>query len=64
MRCECGEPIEPGQKFCIGCGKELGDSAQSDKTAVLPPIVPDEPDSCGSSGVRVAVAKGFHADGR
>lgn len=44
MRCECGEPIEPGQKFCIGCGKELGDSAQSDKTAVLPPIVPDEPD--------------------
>ena len=44
MRCECGEPIEPEQKFCIGCGKELGDSSQSDKTAVLPPIVPDEPD--------------------
>ncbi|MBW3095467.1 hypothetical protein KIH75_09030 [Bifidobacterium sp. 64T4] len=43
MRCECGEPIEPGQKFCIGCGKELGDSSPSDKTAVLPPIVPDEP---------------------
>ena len=22
MHCECGEPIEPGQKFCIACGRK------------------------------------------
>ncbi|AMK57737.1 hypothetical protein Bang102_004200 [Bifidobacterium angulatum] len=25
MRCECGEPIEPGQKFCIVCGRKIAD---------------------------------------
>lgn len=23
LRCECGWPIEPGQKFCPECGKKL-----------------------------------------
>lgn len=41
MRCECGESIEPGQKFCIGCGKSLDDHSHSDETSVLPPITQD-----------------------
>lgn len=25
MRCECGEPVEPGQRFCIVCGRKIAD---------------------------------------
>ena len=31
MRCECGEPIEPGQKFCIVCGRKITDGVVSDE---------------------------------
>lgn len=27
MRCECGEPIESGQKFCIVCGRKIADAS-------------------------------------
>lgn len=33
MRCECGEPIEPGQKFCIVCGRKIADAfSEADKS--------------------------------
>lgn len=36
MRCECGEPIEPGQKFCIVCGRKIVDaSSETDKSTLL-----------------------------
>ena len=35
MRCECGEPIEPGQKFCIVCGRKIADGAVPDEGASL-----------------------------
>ena len=35
MRCECGEPIEPGQKFCIVCGRKIADGAVPDEDASL-----------------------------
>lgn len=33
MRCECGEPIDPGQKFCIVCGRKITDAAVPDEDA-------------------------------
>lgn len=33
MRCECGEPIKPGQKFCIVCGRKIADAfSEADKS--------------------------------
>lgn len=32
MRCECGEPIEPRQKFCIVCGRKVTGSSDSDES--------------------------------
>lgn len=37
MRCECGEPIEPGQKFCIACGRKttVASSGPDENTSLL-----------------------------
>lgn len=37
MRCECGEPIEPGQKFCIACGRKttVAFSGPDENTSLL-----------------------------
>ena len=35
MRCECGELIEPGQKFCIVCGRKIADaSSEADESTL------------------------------
>ena len=63
MRCECGEPIEPGQKFCIVCGRKITDAAVSDEdaspvqnTVDQDDAVPD--DSSGLSDGSAAVSDG------
>lgn len=37
MHCECGEPIEPGQKFCIACGRKttVASSGPDENTSLL-----------------------------
>ncbi len=37
MHCECGEPIEPGQKFCIACGRKttVASSGSDENTSLL-----------------------------
>ena len=37
MHCECGEPIEPGQKFCIACGRKttVASSEPDENTSLL-----------------------------
>ena len=53
MRCECGEPIEPGQKFCIVCGRKIVDAAVSDEDASLVRNTVDQDDAApdDSSGL-------------
>lgn len=53
MRCECGEPIEPGQKFCIVCGRKIIDAAVSDEDASLVRNTVDQDDAApdDSSGL-------------
>lgn len=45
MRCECGEPIEPGQKFCIVCGRKITDAAVPDEDASLVRNIVDQDDA-------------------
>ena len=45
MRCECGEPIEPGQKFCIVCGRKIIDAAVSDEDVSLVRNTVDQDDA-------------------
>ena len=45
MRCECGEPIEPGQKFCIVCGRKITDAAVPDEDALLVRNTADQGDA-------------------
>lgn len=53
MRCECGEPIESGQKFCIVCGRKIVDAAVSDEDASLVRNTVDQDDAApdDSSGL-------------
>lgn len=63
MRCECGEPIEPGQKFCIVCGRKIIDAVVSDEDASLVQNTVDQDDaapddSSGLSDGSAAVSDG------
>lgn len=56
MRCECGEPIEPRQKFCIVCGRKVTGSSDSDEsissaqaTAGNDAVLPDDSNALDGS---------------